>query len=141
MQLVVDNQQDQQSELTYESVFQHWQIIHDYKRARLDDKRRKLINDRLKDGYSLQDLSDAISGCFLSAFHMGDNPNAKRYNDLNLIIRDASHIDQFISLYDDAQDRFRRAQAKRNQPTELPTTYATSENARERLEQIRKLLR
>ena len=138
MQLVVDNQQD--PELTVEQFFNHWQIIHDYKRARLDDKRRKLIHDRLKDGYSLQDLADAVSGCFLSAFHMGDNERSKRFNDLGLIIRDAAHVDNFIVLYDEAQERFVKLQARRNQPTDIPTDYTTAENARQRLEQIKKLM-
>ncbi len=141
MQLVVDNQNTQESaDFTIDLFFQHWQIIHDYKRARLDEKRRKLIKDRLKDGYSLQDLADAVSGCFLSAFHMGDNDRGNRFNDLGLILRDSAHVDRFIVLYDEAQERFVKLQARRNQPTELPTDYTTAENARQRLEQIKKLM-
>ena len=140
MQLVVDNQNTQEPELTIELFFNHWQIIHDYKRARLDEKRRKLIQDRLKDGYSLQDLADAVSGAFLSPFHMGENDRSKRFNDLGLILRDAAHVDNFIVLYDEAQERFVKLQARRNQPTDIPTDYTTAENARQRLEQIKKLM-
>ena len=141
MQLVVDNQNTQESaELTIDLFFQHWQIIHDYKRARLDDKRRKLIQDRLKDGYSLQDLADAVSGAFLSPFHMGENDRSKRFNDLGLILRDAAHVDEFVNIFDSAQARFAKIQTKRNQPTDLPADYTSAENARQRLEQIKKLM-
>ncbi len=141
MQLIVDNQNTQEPELTIELFFNHWQIIHDYKRARLDEKRRKLINDRLKDGYSLQDLADAVSGCFLSPFHMGENDRSKRFNDLGLILRDAAHVDEFVNIFDDAQARFAKIQIKRNQPTELPTDYTSAESARIRLDQIKRLLK
>ena len=36
-------------------VFEHWQQAHNHPRAKLDAKRRKVINARLNDGYTLDD--------------------------------------------------------------------------------------
>ena len=80
-------------------IFEHWQRVHDHPKARLDDKRRKLINRAMKLGYTANDLRLAISGCSKSPFHMGDNDGGTRYDGLDLILRDASKIDQFIGFY------------------------------------------
>lgn len=81
---------------TVQRIFTHWQTIHDSQRSRLDAKRDKAVRDRIRDGYTEQDLMDAIEGCALSDFHMGQNERRQRYNDLSLICRDAEHVDKFI---------------------------------------------
>lgn len=64
----------------------------------MDDKRRKLIRARLKDGYTADALMEAITGCSLSPFHMGENDSGTRYDGLDLIFRDAGKVDQFIGF-------------------------------------------
>lgn len=81
-----------------ESVFDCWRQTLDHPRAALDAKRKKLIAARLKDGYSVEDLKAAILGCSLSPFHMGENDQRQRYDGLDLILRDASKVDQFIGF-------------------------------------------
>lgn len=63
-------------------------------------KEWRKVRDRLKDGHSVDDLRQAIDGCFVSAFHMGENPRQRRYDTLELIMRDADHVQQFIDIHD-----------------------------------------
>jgi len=78
-----------------EEVFKHWQEKLNHPTAALDAKRRALINKALE-GYSVENLKLAIEGCSRSQWHMGKNENNTRYDKLNLILRDADHIDSFI---------------------------------------------
>ncbi len=80
-------------------VFGHWQQVMGKARAKLDDKRRKLIKARLDSGYSVDDLKQAITGCSFSPYHMGENENGSRYDGLDLILRDGSKVDQFIGYF------------------------------------------
>lgn len=66
--------------------------------ACLDTKRRRLIQARLEDGYSAEQLCTAIRGCHTDAWYMGENDRGKRYCDIALILRDADHVDRFIML-------------------------------------------
>ena len=79
-----------------EIVFQYWQSVMNHKQAKLDDKRKKLINAALKTGYSVFDLKDAIYGCSLTPHNIGKNPNNQRYDGLHIILR-TENIDRFIS--------------------------------------------
>ncbi len=136
MELVVNNKEEPKTD-PIEATFQHWQQICNYRRARLDEKRRKLILARMKDGYSLEDMQDAINGCYLSAFHQGDNSEGKRYDDISLILRDAAHVDAFIVLYEEGVERLARIQQVESKPETVP---ASAEFARATLDKMRKLL-
>jgi hypothetical protein len=81
-------------------VFAHWQNVMHHPRAKLDDKRRRKIRDRLKDGYTVGDLMQAVDGCKRSPHHMGENDRGAVYDDIELICRDAPHVDKFIKLAD-----------------------------------------
>lgn len=81
------------------AVFDHWRLTMNHQRSVLDDKRRKLIEARMKDGYSIDDLKAAITGCSLSPFHMGQNEQGARYDGLELILRDGSKVDKFLAIY------------------------------------------
>jgi len=71
-------------------------------RARPGKKERKLIADRLAEGYTVEDLLAAIEGCHMSKFHRGDNDRNKKYQSLELIMRDSAHVQDFAEVYDDA---------------------------------------
>jgi uncharacterized phage protein (TIGR02220 family) len=77
-------------------VFDYWKKVTGKKSARLDDKRKKLVSARLKEGYSVEDLCLAIDGNKLSPFHQGNNDTGKVHDSLGLILRDAEKVDQFI---------------------------------------------
>lgn len=72
----------------------------------LSDKRRSKIQKALKD-YGLETCLDAVRGCALSDWHMGDNPRGKRYDDLELIFRDSAHIERFATIYAENGDSAR----------------------------------
>jgi hypothetical protein len=63
----------------------------------LSDKRRSKIARAISD-YGVQTCLDAVSGCAMSDWHMGDNPRGKRYDDIELILRDAAHIERFATI-------------------------------------------
>lgn len=79
-------------------VFEYWKSTLNHERAKMDKKREQKIKDRLNDGYSVEDLIDAIDGCKLSPHHQGANEHGVKYDDIELICRDASRVDKFIKL-------------------------------------------
>ena len=78
-------------------VFGFWKEHLAHPRAHFDDKRRKAVSARLRDGYSADDLILAVRGCRLSPHNMGDNDRQEIYDDLELICRDTSHVERFIA--------------------------------------------
>lgn len=66
-------------------------------KPRLDDKRRKCIERAIRD-YGVDVCMDAVRGCSLSDWHMGNNPQGKRYDDITLILRNADKIEKFANL-------------------------------------------
>lgn len=85
-----------------QEVFAYWQERLNHGRAKLDEKRRKKIRDRLKDGYTVADLKDAIDGITKSPHHMGENESSAIYDDIELICRDGPHVDKFIKQFEQA---------------------------------------
>lgn len=78
-------------------VFDYWKIKHNHPRSILDAKRRRIIIARLKEGFSVDRLKIAIDGCKNSAYHQGQNNSATVYDGIDLILRDASHVERFIA--------------------------------------------
>jgi hypothetical protein len=83
-----------------QEVFKHWQTVMNRPRAKLDQKRCNKLRQALKLGYTAEELKKAIDGCALTPFNQGQNDRGQRYDDLELILRDAPHIDRFISNAD-----------------------------------------
>jgi len=79
-------------------VFRHWREVHGHSRAQLDDKRRTLIRKALKT-YSAADLCLSITGYLNSPHHMGQNERQTKYTDIELLLRDAKHIDAGIKFH------------------------------------------
>lgn len=79
-------------------VFDHYVKVMDKPRARLDDKRKICIHRALQN-YSARELCEAISGYTHSPFHMGDNDRRRRYDDIELLLRDAKRIEEGLELY------------------------------------------
>jgi len=83
-----------------QDIFSYWQDIMQHPKAILDKSRENAITKALSLGYTQDQLKNAISGCSKSEFHMGKNDSKQRYNDLSLILRDSSHIENFIATYE-----------------------------------------
>jgi hypothetical protein len=61
----------------------------------------KKIRARLdQDGFTVEDLKQAIDGCHKSPHHCGENPSGAKYQSLELIVRDRKHVLQFIEVYE-----------------------------------------
>lgn len=80
-------------------LFEFWQQTLNHPRAALNDKRKALIKKSLGD-YTLTDLMCAVSGCSLTPHNMGDNDRGEVYDSIELILRDAAHIDRFMANND-----------------------------------------
>lgn len=88
-------------------VFEHWKATMDHPEAKLTADRRRKIEARLREGYSPETLCHAIDGCAASKFHMGENEEAKRYDDLTLIFRSGSKVEFFCRDGDGDKDELR----------------------------------
>ncbi|MDH5297880.1 MAG: conserved phage C-terminal domain-containing protein [Desulfobulbaceae bacterium] len=77
------------------AVFSHWKSVMGHGRAQLDAKREKAIRARLKDGYTVEELCEAVDGCKASPFHQGDNKDRTKYDDIELVCREAKNVDKF----------------------------------------------
>lgn len=91
-----DAKRDQQDG---QRVFDCWREVHGHPRAKFDDKRKRLVRARLKDGYTADELIEAIHGCKRSPFHQGDNKDGTVHDRFDLILRNADQIDKFRKLY------------------------------------------
>lgn len=81
-------------------VFDYWvDTMNKRSNTLLDNKRQVRITWALS-VYDKATVKQAIKGCTYSSFHMGQNASGKRYNDLELILRDAPHIESFLDLYE-----------------------------------------
>lgn len=77
-------------------VFEHWQRVMGHPKSALDAKRERVIRARLK-SYSVADLCRAVDGCAATPYNMGENERGQRFDDIELICRDASHVDRFTA--------------------------------------------
>lgn len=108
-------------------VFQYWKQSLNHPKARIDDKRKRFIKNRLQDGYSVDDLKTAVDGCLASPYHQGENQNSAVYDSIELICRDADHVDRFIKLAKDPNAKLLSAngrQARQNGQTWLQMRQA-----------------
>lgn len=83
------------SSSTVLSVFEHWKTVHQHPKAVLDPKRRRLIEQQLKQ-YTASQLCEAIDGYKLSDFHQGKNERRQVYDAIELMLRGAKQIEQGI---------------------------------------------
>lgn len=81
------------------AVFDAWkQATGRTDRVVLDSKRTTTIKKALK-AYPVDDVLDAVRGITASAWHMGENPDGKRYNDLTNALGDSTRIEKFRDLH------------------------------------------
>ena len=121
------------------AVFTHWQIIMDHKRAKIDMVRARVIRERMRDGYTVEDLCLAIDGCAASAFHMGENKDRTVYDSITLILRDADHVDKFIKSGEVAHKLIAQREQRREveQAVAAPPTQEQVEKVRDMLKSVR----
>ena len=79
-------------------VFDAWREATKHGSAKLNDLRRRKIRARLKEGYTVDDLVDAVRGIARSEFHMGENDRRQKYDDLTVALRDGAQLEKFANL-------------------------------------------
>ena len=81
-------------------IFEHYRKYHPRAHRKPTSKQSEWlkIRARLDEGYTPDDLKLAIDGCHKSPFHMGENDQQRRYDSLELIVRDGSKVRQFLEL-------------------------------------------
>ena len=113
------------------AVFDYYKSTLNHPRAKLDEKRKRCVRMRLQNGYSVDDIKIAIDGCLASPYHQGENKRNQVYDSLELICRDAEHIDRFIKLAKDPNAKLISAkgrQARQNGQTWLQMRQAKRED-------------
>jgi len=81
-------------------VFEHYRKYHPraHKKPHCKMQEWKKIQARLGEGYTIDDLKLAIDGCHMSPYHQGENDGGRKYDTLELIVRDGSKVNQFIEI-------------------------------------------
>jgi hypothetical protein len=79
-----------------QSIFDYWKVVMQKNNSSILNKKRKVaITGRLKEGYSVDQIKQAIDGCSNTPHNMGKNDNNKLYNDIELICRDGVNLERF----------------------------------------------
>jgi hypothetical protein len=79
-------------------VFEYWLLVMKKTGAKFTPEREGRITSRLKQGYSVEEIKQAIDGCKASPFHMGENAGNKKYNEIELICRNGTYVEKFKEL-------------------------------------------
>jgi hypothetical protein len=98
-------------------VFEAWQQATGKTRAKLDDKRRRVIARALK-AFPLDDVLDAVRG-----WQHDPWTERPRYNDLGQLLRDADHIEKFRDLWRDGPPAPVLAPRQQQQRDQLIATH------------------
>lgn len=78
-------------------IYNHWKTTMGKNGStKFTDGRRSKIKARLREGYTIDQIKTAIDNCKASEFHMGGNENKTVYNDITLICREGSKLEQFM---------------------------------------------
>ena len=81
-------------------VWNEWVRVHrpgQENRVRLTEEREERISWAVAT-YGADACVEAIEGCRLSPFHQGDNDRRRKYDDVELILRDAAKIERFREI-------------------------------------------
>lgn len=81
-------------------IFNYWvQVMGKNKTTtQLTTKRKKNISARLKDGYTVEQIKQAVNGCRDDPFSMGANDRNKPFNDIELICRTGEKLESFLEV-------------------------------------------
>jgi hypothetical protein len=85
-------------------IFEHWvnSSGRDPVRTRLTTQRKRKVQARLNEGYTIDEILAAIEGVRQSSFHQGVNDSGTRYDDLTVICRDGSQVERFAALTEES---------------------------------------
>jgi uncharacterized protein YdaU (DUF1376 family) len=77
-------------------VFSHWKkVMGKNNSSKFNAKRKAAVKSRLKEGYTAEQIIQAIDGCAVTPHNMGQNDRGELFNDLELICRNGSNVERF----------------------------------------------
>lgn len=87
-----------------QEVFQYWvdTVKAGRKGIKLSTERERKIRLAIE-SYDVETAKQAIDGILLSSFHMGENSDQKRFDDIELILRNSVNIEKFRDLAAESQ--------------------------------------
>ncbi len=80
------------------SVFDCWREVMGHPSSVLDAKRIARIRARLREGFTVDQLCQAIRNAKLDGFLMGQNERQRVYDGLETLLRDAAQVERLIAL-------------------------------------------
>ena len=83
-----------------DEIFEFWKVELDHPQSKLDAKRKKAIEARLAEDYSVDRIKNAIRGIKFSPHHMGQNDRDTVYDDIELICRSGANVDKFAEMFE-----------------------------------------
>lgn len=92
-------------------IFEAWvaAVGRNPKTTKMNAKRIEKMNARLNEGYTVDTCVAAVQGIALSRWHMGDNREHKKFDDLIVALRDGAQVEKFAALVEDGGERGRSA--------------------------------
>lgn len=106
--------QNQNFKNEIQEIFEFWKItLGKSNQTVLDNKRKAKIQARLKEGYSVDQIKQGIIGCSKSSYHIEN-----KHTDIELICRDAKHLDRFIEMVNPLEHQNPQPQTESPQPTQ-----------------------
>lgn len=90
-----------QKTMDVEHIFEFWKTTMSLNGSTLlTPKREKAIRSRIKQGYSIERIKNAIRGCASSPFNMGVNERHTKYNDIELICRTGEKLEYYEQMFE-----------------------------------------
>jgi len=96
-------------------IFSYWkEVMKKNDSAKFGAKRLKAVKDRLKEGYTVDEIKQAIYGCSITPHNIGQNDQGKRFDCLELICRFGTNIERFTGNAQQAAPKQYSAVTERN---------------------------
>ena len=108
------------------SIITHYKS-YDHPRWHLKSKERKLLKERLEDGYSVDELKMAIDGLHLTDWNQGKNPGGNTYLGLYY----AFHEDKIDGRIETAEKHVKELERERRERTRIDREHRERVKANE----------
>lgn len=95
---LVGSARDSETRAKVREVFECWKVEHRHPRAILDRKRDARVRARLGEGFTPDQLCQAIRNAKKDEFLMGKNDDGKKYDDLESLLKSASKVERLLEL-------------------------------------------
>jgi hypothetical protein len=77
-------------------VFDHWKTVMEKDRSRFTAEKRRHIEARLREGFTVEELKQVVTAAKNDPFTMGDNDRNKAFNEIDNLYRNATRVEKFL---------------------------------------------